>query len=228
MGQIIPLDRASQERLIVDSFLFVPDPVTATLRDPAWIVLLDRDGTIIKERQYLRDPDLLDFEERAVSAIQRLNRLGAFVAVVSNQAGLARRKMTFSEFSQVNDRFLEALRAYHAPVHAVVYCPFHENGIVPEYTCTSPFRKPGTGMFDILKREMGLRSGRVVVVGDKVSDIEFGNRLGAMSFFTTTGHGRSELPLLRQTDLRYDVAADLNEAVNDLERDPTRESNATS
>ncbi len=221
MEKIFSLDEGAQERLIVKKFLFLCDPAMEARPAPTCIVLADRDGTLIKERRYIRDPDELEFEPGAVSALKQLQDFGAFVVVVSNQAGLAKGKMTFDDFTRVNHRFLFCLKEEGIKIQAVIYCPFHDEGIIPEYKCASPFRKPSTGMYRIIQKELGLNSDRLFVIGDKVSDAEFGNRLQADTFFVTTGHGTEELPTLQKSGLTCKVKENLSEAVNEIVGNPT-------
>lgn len=216
MGQVICLDEFYQENLIVKKFLFKSDVNSLAQRRYKFIVLLDRDGTIIKEREYISDPKELEFEHGAVTALKKLQLLGAFVAVVSNQAGLAKGEITFDEFSSVNSHFLHSLIEQGTNVQATIYCPFHENGIIPEYTCNSDFRKPATGMYRLLQQELKMDAGTLFVVGDKLSDIEFGNRLGANTFFVTTGHGKKELPNLQKSRLSFQIRRNLSDAVNEI------------
>ena len=61
--------------------------MTATGRPAAF---LDRDGTIIRDAVYIRDPDDVELLPDAAAAIQRLNEQSVFVAVVTNQSGIGR------------------------------------------------------------------------------------------------------------------------------------------
>ena len=125
-------------------------------------------------------------------------------------------KMTYEDFIRVHNRFLLCLEEHGVRIQAAVYCPFHEEGIIAEYTAPSPFRKPATGMYRIIQRALDLSVARLFVVGDKASDVEFGNRLQADTFFVTTGYGSAGLPSLRKTPLAYTVKANLSAAVREI------------
>ena len=53
-------------------------------------VFLDRDGTLIEDRHYLKDPDLLHLLPGAAAAVRRLNLVRWPVVVVTIQSGIAR------------------------------------------------------------------------------------------------------------------------------------------
>jgi D-glycero-D-manno-heptose 1,7-bisphosphate phosphatase len=61
------------------------------------IVFLDRDGTLIEEVGYIRDPADVRVLPGAAAAVRRMAAAGYLLAVVSNQSGLARGKFTRSE-----------------------------------------------------------------------------------------------------------------------------------
>ena len=59
-------------------------------------ILLDRDGTIIVDHGYVGSVDRVEFIDGAAEAIARFNRAGIPVAVVTNQAGVARGSLSSS------------------------------------------------------------------------------------------------------------------------------------
>jgi D-glycero-D-manno-heptose 1,7-bisphosphate phosphatase len=64
--------------------------LTNEQRRENFFVFLDRDGTIIEERNYLSRLEDIKFFPGSETAIARLNRAGLKVVVVSNQSGVAR------------------------------------------------------------------------------------------------------------------------------------------
>jgi HAD superfamily hydrolase (TIGR01662 family) len=75
------------------------------------IVFLDRDGTLIEEVGYLRDPSAVRILPGAAEGLRLLAREGFLLAVVSNQAGLAKGKFTGEEMEAVHRRFVSAFGA---------------------------------------------------------------------------------------------------------------------
>jgi D-glycero-D-manno-heptose 1,7-bisphosphate phosphatase len=169
------------------------------------IVFLDRDGTLIEEVGYLRRPADVRILSGAAEALRRLASKGYLLAVASNQAGVARGKFTLAEKEAVHRRFVTAFRMEGVTFDAVEYCPHHPEGALPEYTRACSCRKPGTGMAETILRRLAVpESCPRWVVGDKISDVLFGIRLGARTVLVETGYGPSE----RREGERTGVAPD--------------------
>jgi D-glycero-D-manno-heptose 1,7-bisphosphate phosphatase len=157
------------------------------------IVFIDRDGTLIEEVGYLRDPSAVRILPGAVEALRLLSREGFLLAVVSNQAGLARGKFTRAEMEAVHRRFVSAFGAEGIAFDAVEYCPHHPEGAVEAYRRACVCRKPGTGLAEeVLRRLQVPDSCPRFVVGDKMSDVSMGVRLGAATVLVGTGYGNEE------------------------------------
>jgi histidinol-phosphate phosphatase family protein len=157
------------------------------------IVFLDRDGTLIEEVGYLRDPSAVRILPGAAEALRLLSREGFLLAVVSNQAGLARGKFTGAEMEAVHRRFVSAFGAEGVVFDAVEYCPHHPEGAVEAYRHACGCRKPGTELPEgILRRLRVPDSCPRFVVGDKMSDVSMGVRLGAATILVGTGYGNAE------------------------------------
>jgi D-glycero-D-manno-heptose 1,7-bisphosphate phosphatase len=157
------------------------------------IVFLDRDGTLIEEKEYLSDPALVMEIPGAAESLERLSRRGYLLAVVSNQAGIARGRIGEDQMDAVHRAFVDLFRAGGVEFDAVEYCPHHPEGVVERYRTACACRKPAAGMADRVMRRLGVpASCRIWVVGDKMSDILMGKRLMAGTVLVATGHGEEE------------------------------------
>jgi len=157
------------------------------------IVFLDRDGTLIEEVGYPRDPSAVRILPGAAEALRLLSREGFLLAVVSNQAGIARGKITGEEMDAVHRRFVSAFAAEGVVFDAVEYCPHHPEGAVEAYRRACGCRKPGTGMAEAILLRLGVPdSCPRFMVGDKMSDVSMGVRLGAATVLVGTGYGNAE------------------------------------
>lgn len=167
---------------------------------PRASVLLDRDGVIVEDVGYLADPERLAFIAGAPQAIARLNAAGLPVAVVTNQAGIARGYLTEARLHEIHAR-LDALLAEHgARVDRYYYCPHHPTAGRGEYRVACECRKPRPGMLLAAARDLQIDLARSFFVGDKRSDLEAGAAAGCRTLLVRTGYGA-------QTEATLDAAA---------------------
>jgi histidinol-phosphate phosphatase family protein len=151
--------------------------VAAPVRRPG--VLLDRDGTIIADRGYVGSVDRVEFLEGAIEAVAELNRAGVPVAVVTNQAGVARGYYGIEDVHQVHKHMIEEMALQGAHVDLWLFCPYHPDGIVESFARASADRKPGPGMGLAAAQALGLDLGSSWVVGDSAADIGLARAVGA-------------------------------------------------
>src|SRR5439155_24483631 len=72
-------------------------------------VFLDRDGTIIEEKEYLSDPDRIVLFPGAAQALNRLQDAGFKLLIVTNQSGIGRGYYTVEDMHRVNTRLVAEL-----------------------------------------------------------------------------------------------------------------------
>jgi D-sedoheptulose 7-phosphate isomerase/D-glycero-D-manno-heptose 1,7-bisphosphate phosphatase len=142
-------------------------------------VLLDRDGTIIADFGYVGSVDRVEFLDGAIEAIAALNRAGLPVAVVTNQAGVARGYFGIEDVNQVHKHMIEEMARQEAHVDLWLFCPYHPNGTVESFARASADRKPGPGMALAAAEALGLDLTSSWVVGDSAGDIGLARAVGA-------------------------------------------------
>jgi len=149
-------------------------------------ILLDRDGTVIRENHYLSTPEYVQLLPGVAHSLQRLSHAGFHLFLVSNQSGIGRGYFSESDRKKVDQRLENMLVPYQVVFRGKLHCPH-----APEDGCTC--RKPRTGMWSVLQREFGLRAEQSLMVGDKMSDVAFGKNAGlAATALLLTGHGSDE------------------------------------
>lgn len=136
------------------------------------VVILDRDGTMVIDRGYLADPDGLEFTATAPEALRWLYGRGYRLVVATNQSGVGRGLFSIDRVEAMNARLHEMVEGAGAKLSKIYFCPH-----APEANCDC--RKPKLGLMEQAAAELNFDPRRSVVVGDKESDIEFGNRAGA-------------------------------------------------
>ncbi len=175
-------------------------------------VFLDRDGTIVREVEYLRSPGQLRLLPRAAAAIRLLNRAGLAVVVTTNQSGIARGLLTEKELEEVHAVLRSRLARRGARIDGIYFCPHHPEAARPEYRRRCRCRKPAPGMLLRAARELDLDLGRCFAIGDSARDIEAGRRAGCRAVLVRTGYGaETEARLERELGADY-VADDMSDA----------------
>jgi D-glycero-D-manno-heptose 1,7-bisphosphate phosphatase len=162
-------------------------------------VFLDRDGTLTEEIGYVNHPMRLKLIPGVARAIRLLNEAGILTVVVTNQAGAARGYFTEDLIDVTHQRLRNLLREEtNAHLDAVYYCPHHPREGPAHLRIRCDCRKPGPGMIRRAASEWPIDLSRSIMVGDKISDSEFGHRLGLRTVMVMTGYGRGEHTYQRQ------------------------------
>lgn len=167
-------------------------------------VFLDRDGTIIQEVGFLRDPKGVTLVPGASRAIRLINHLGLRAVVVSNQSGVARGYFPASVVEEINRRVGLMLKQEGAVLDGVYYCPH-----LPDEGCSC--RKPEPGMLHKAAEELGIELSHSYMIGDKAADIGTIHRVGGEGALVLTGYGQGELETWHGAQPDF-VAQDLLEA----------------
>lgn len=141
---------------------------------------LDRDGTIVRDANYLRDPDEVELIPGAADAIRRLNARGIAVIVVTNQSGIARGWLDLDDYEAVRHRLdtllaTETAAAPRAHIDASYMCPHH-----PDVSGPCDCRKPGLALYRQAIAEHALDPARSVFIGDRWRDVVPANGLGGL------------------------------------------------
>jgi histidinol-phosphate phosphatase family protein len=162
-------------------------------------VLLDRDGTLIKDVPYLHEPDRVVLMPAATTALRHFHAAGFALVLVTNQSGVGRGRFPLAAMHAVHDRLQSLLGAEGCALDAIYYCPH-----APDAACGC--RKPEIGMAERAQRELGLDLSASIMIGDKAIDMAFGRRIGATTVLLAA-------PASEATADADHVVADLGEAV---------------
>lgn len=161
------------------------------VRKPA--AFLDRDGVLIRDTGYVYRPEDLEILPGVFEALKLLHDKGFLLIVISNQAGVARGYFpieavhTFHKAMQ--DRIEEELGFR---LDGIYFCPHHPMGEVMEYSMNCKCRKPGTALLEEAGQAFPIDWDRSIMVGDKDSDVECGQRAGLISLLVESDQYASE------------------------------------
>lgn len=146
-------------------------------------VLLDRDGTIIVDHGYVGSVDRVEFIPGSIEAIAALNAADIPVAVVTNQAGVARGFYDIDDVHQVHKHMIAELARKDAHVDVWLFCPYHPDGKVAAFARTSADRKPAPGMALAAAEALDLDLTSSWVVGDAACDMGLAEAIGAQPLY---------------------------------------------
>ncbi|MBA3828266.1 MAG: HAD-IIIA family hydrolase [Taibaiella sp.] len=157
--------------------------------DKSWTLFLDRDGVVNVETvgSYITNWNEFTFSEGALNALESLSEIFGNIVVVSNQRGVGRGIMTFETLKDINTRMVTEVANIGGRIDKV-------------YSCTAVGdedhnRKPNTGMALQAREDFPeIDFHKSVMVGNSVTDMEFGKRLAMHTVFLTTKHEPFDLP----------------------------------
>lgn len=161
-------------------------------------VFLDRDGTIIVEKNYLKEPSQVALLEGAREGLLMLQKMDLRLVIVTNQSGIKRGYFTAHDVERVHEHLLEMLGTHRINIDGIYF-----SADLPEEGSLT--RKPGTRLIERAVRELDLQLDGSYCIGDKPEDIAMGNRKGLRTVLVLTGYGEASKSL---TEPDY-VARDL-------------------
>jgi histidinol-phosphate phosphatase family protein len=178
-------------------------------------LFIDRDGTLIKEKNFIDNPDEVEPEENSIEAIKLARQAGFKIIILSNQSGVARGYFTEETVRQINQRVQRIFELNDAPVDDMLYCPHYPHGKVKEYSIECICRKPAPGLVEKACRRFNINPFASYVIGDKRSDINLAYVTGARAVMVQTGYGIGEEKKMTETNSFHPetVAQNLYEAV---------------
>jgi histidinol-phosphate phosphatase family protein len=157
--------------------------------DENWSLFLDRDG-VINHRivdGYVSSLEQFQFNPGVKDALKELAGIFGRIIVVSNQQGVGKGLMDEKDVEKVHSGMISEVEAAGGRIDAVFFCPALESD-------KSINRKPNIGMaLQSRKRFPEIRFRQSIMVGDSLSDMIFGKRVGMKTVFLS-----SNLPHIRR------------------------------
>ena len=144
-------------------------------------VIFDRDGTLNVDHGYTHKISDLVWMSGAISLIRHLNDLNYLVFVATNQAGIAKGKYKENDMHIFHSEMQNQLHKNGAHIDGFFFCPYHKDGIIPEYSIDSQDRKPNIGMLSDIASAWNLKKNNMLLVGDRDSDIQCAKNFGIKS-----------------------------------------------
>jgi len=149
-------------------------PQSAGAANPRGLVLLDRDGTLIRDVPF--DPTQVELLPGRVEALRVLQAAGFRLCLITNQQGIGLGYFGYREFIEGNRKLLRALGAAGISIHRIYFCP-HSMG--DPCDC----RKPAPGLITRALREQDVPPDRCFVIGDSAEDMKAAQAAGCRGLY---------------------------------------------
>jgi imidazoleglycerol-phosphate dehydratase/histidinol-phosphatase len=145
--------------------------------NPARILFVDRDGTLIEEPADFQVDTLekVRLLPDVIAALLELKAAGYRFVMVTNQDGLGGERYPRQRFDQVQQFVLHLFASQGIEFERCFICPHFEHE-----GCSC--RKPLTGLVTDYLRDYPLDTARSAMVGDRDTDLQFARNLGIRGF----------------------------------------------
>lgn len=178
--------------------------------DKSWTLFLDRDGVINHEKKdsYIFNPDEFKFYDGVTQALESLSKIFGTIVMVTNQRGVGKGLMTASDLSLIHEHMLDGIIANAGRLDKIYYCDSMDNDCYE--------RKPNPGMAHQAKKDFDhIEFTKSIMVGNKLSDMQFGRNAGIFTVYvdTTNPEVVSPHPLI---DFRFKDLPAFAKAINVL------------
>lgn len=159
----------------------------SSLREPAGVVFLDRDGVVNEESaDFVRSADQWHPLPGSLEAIARLCEAGYRVVIISNQSGLARGLFDRAALEAIHARLRSEVARFGGRIDGIFVCPH-----LPSAGCEC--RKPRPGLIRQAESALGLDARGAPFVGDRASDLRAARAAGCRPVLVESGRGFPEL-----------------------------------
>jgi len=167
------------------------------------LVILDRDGVINQDSsEFVKSAEEWLPLPGSIAAIAALSAAGFFVAVASNQSGLARGLFKQDALDAMHAKLNVLVEAEGGRVDHIAICPHG-----PDDGCDC--RKPKPGLLIQIAQHFDVPLQGVPVIGDSERDLQAAIAVGARPILVRTGNGN-------KTEQRFSAALGDTEVYDSL------------
>lgn len=139
-------------------------------------LLMDRDGTIIVDKNYLSDPQYIEVIDGVIDSLKKMKTNDFQFFIITNQSGVGRGYFKMQEVHEIHKELDKIFARDGIFIKEYLICPH-----APNVNCQC--RKPKTGLFKKIKSKYNIDTENTWMIGDKESDIEFGERIGVKTLY---------------------------------------------
>ena len=167
-------------------------------------IILDRDGVInFDSLDHIKTPDEWIPIPRSIEAIKKLCDEGYQIIIITNQSGIDREIIKYSDFININKKMINEINQAGGMISAILYCP-----TLP--SIKNKYRKPGSGMFEEISERLNFSLKSCFSIGDSPRDIIASISAKCKPLGVRTGNGNK---ISDDINLNIPMFDDLYEAV---------------
>ena len=164
----------------------------------SWTLFLDRDGVLNQEKKedYIRNWSEFEFYPESLMALPILAKKFSTIVITTNQKGIGKGLMTSADLDLIHLNMTNKIVDVGGRIDGIYYCPDLDND--------SPNRKPQPGMaFQAKAKFPMIDLTKSIMVGNRMSDMEFGRNAGMYTVYLATTHPEAPFPDTK-IDYRFD------------------------
>jgi D-glycero-D-manno-heptose 1,7-bisphosphate phosphatase len=172
-----------------------------------WTLFLDRDGVINQEKKedYIRNWSEFQFYSESLAALPLLAQKFNKIIITTNQKGIGKGLMSEADLNMIHQNMTNQIIELGGRIDAIYYCPDLDN--------LSINRKPQPGMaYQAKAAYPSIDFNQSIMVGNRMSDMEFGRNAGMHTVYLATTHPEAPFPDTK-IDYRYDNLFQFAEAI---------------
>lgn len=175
-------------------------------------VFLDRDGTLVPDRDCLRTAEGLELLPGAAKALHDLNHNGWRAVLLTNQPVIAKGWLTEAGLQNIHNKLETLLGKEHAFLDRIYYCPHHPekgfSGERPDLKIDCECRKPKTAMIEWAVRDLNIDLKQSWLIGDSTTDLQTAKNAGVKSILVRTGAAGKDGKYDALPDFTFDTVGD--------------------
>ena len=174
------------------TFFYNKKDILINKRNIAPALFLDRDGIIIEDCHYIKNPHDVKIMKGAKHLINYFKKLGWKVIIITNQSGIERGFFVWKDYEKVNNKMIELLNL-ESKIDAI-----YANGCGPN-SRLSNWRKPNPDMLFEAKDDFNIDLEGSILIGDRLSDLKAGYKAGIKSIIQPGGSLKDDL-VIKEVD----------------------------
>ena len=172
-----------------------------------WTLFLDRDGVINHEKKedYIKNWSEFKFYSESLAALPLLAQKFNRIIITTNQKGIGKGLMSDADLNLIHLNMTNQIIQLGGRIDAIFYCSDLDN--------LSYNRKPQPGMaFQAKDKYPSIDFSKSMMVGNRMSDMEFGRNAGMQTVYLATTNPEAPFPDTK-IDYRYDNLLQFAQAV---------------